>query len=334
MLEYACGSAYPNSEAYLDMRALLEILDGPLAGRMIEIPPGQPLSVGRTAKSQLMLPYDNFISGLHFQIDKGPEGLVLRDCNSSNGTWVNGQRVLERGLNDGDQIAAGQTRFRIHIKSEAEAGVAGRRTTTVLLSAPSIEELEKHAPSAAPAAYLTTRPLEAHQEAILRLLERLATPVYALVDNAAEPRALQWLTASGEIYQHVWDEQQVQGGLAPAFCLTHLPPTARLMRLLVEHGWGSNWMLLLTSTRPFVEIRQHLRQFTLLRTVDGRAFTFRLTYPALLHAFLTTLTAAEAQQFFGPIERFLTPDLAHADQLAELRLTPQGLTRNLYSLTA
>lgn len=38
------------------MHVVLEILDGPLAGRTVELQPGQSVSVGRTAKSQLMLP--------------------------------------------------------------------------------------------------------------------------------------------------------------------------------------------------------------------------------------------------------------------------------------
>src|SRR5439155_11949496 len=42
----------------------------------------------------------------------------ISDLGSRNGTFLNGSRIQEAVLFDGDLISAGQTRFRVHIRSE------------------------------------------------------------------------------------------------------------------------------------------------------------------------------------------------------------------------
>ena len=39
------------------------------------------------------------------------DGWMLRDLSSENGTYVNGQRVTERMLADGDRVQFGTSRF-------------------------------------------------------------------------------------------------------------------------------------------------------------------------------------------------------------------------------
>lgn len=50
---------------------------------------------------------DKAISRSHARILPSPQGILLRDLGSSNGTWVNGQRITEALLRDGDEIRLG-----------------------------------------------------------------------------------------------------------------------------------------------------------------------------------------------------------------------------------
>jgi hypothetical protein len=49
------------------------------------------------------------VSGFHARVYRGPEGYVLEDLKSRNGTWVNGDRVFHYLLVDGDRVHVGQT---------------------------------------------------------------------------------------------------------------------------------------------------------------------------------------------------------------------------------
>jgi FHA domain len=68
-------------------------------------------TVGRRAEMDLSIPWDNEVSGLHAELQYlGGEWAVLDDGLSTNGTYVNGQRISGRQrLRDGDRIRVGRT---------------------------------------------------------------------------------------------------------------------------------------------------------------------------------------------------------------------------------
>lgn len=66
--------------------------------------------IGRTADNQIRLNVAA-VSRRHAQITFSPVGYLLRDLDSENGTWVNGERVTERLLVDGDQVQFGTARL-------------------------------------------------------------------------------------------------------------------------------------------------------------------------------------------------------------------------------
>ncbi|MBN2196814.1 MAG: FHA domain-containing protein [Polyangiaceae bacterium] len=69
-------------------------------------------SLGRHPSNTIQL-LDKIVSKEHCTIEQRPEGFVLRDLGSLNGTYVNGDRVAgERPLRHGDDIALGSTRAR------------------------------------------------------------------------------------------------------------------------------------------------------------------------------------------------------------------------------
>ena len=70
----------------------LSFTAGALGGRSIDLGPGRYV-VGRRADAQIQLP-DRGVSGNHAAIDVEPDGRVyLTDLGSSNGTWVDGERI-------------------------------------------------------------------------------------------------------------------------------------------------------------------------------------------------------------------------------------------------
>ncbi len=91
------------------MRILLEIRSGPNAGTQIPLATGQPLRIGRNAKADHAFPDDPRMSGIHCAFECDARGCRVRDLNSSNGTFLNGARVKESTLANGDEIRAGNT---------------------------------------------------------------------------------------------------------------------------------------------------------------------------------------------------------------------------------
>ena len=81
------------------------------AGSSLEI--GRELLAGRDGSSDVRLPADGYASGRHARFVRGEETDVVEDLNSTNGTFVNGDRLVgARPLRDGDLITLGQTQLR------------------------------------------------------------------------------------------------------------------------------------------------------------------------------------------------------------------------------
>jgi pSer/pThr/pTyr-binding forkhead associated (FHA) protein len=108
------------------MRATLEISGEPFAGRVIAVPDGQTLLIGRAVeRAHFALPHDNLMSSVHFAVEWGAEGCCVVDRGSTNGTYVNGARISEaKLLCDGDEIRAGKTIFVAHVVHSDRPGLA------------------------------------------------------------------------------------------------------------------------------------------------------------------------------------------------------------------
>jgi diguanylate cyclase (GGDEF)-like protein len=87
--------------------AYLSILSGSETGELIKVTDG--LTIGRSARAALRL-QDEGISRLHVRLDVQDDGNVVAvDLNSSNGTYINGERQGFTTLEDGDKILIGTT---------------------------------------------------------------------------------------------------------------------------------------------------------------------------------------------------------------------------------
>lgn len=94
--------------------AILEVKSGKFAGRRIWVRENQSIKIGRAETADEAIDDDRKLSSIHFAIEYGPTGWQIRDLNSSNGTFVNGQRVTQYALVGGERILAGETTFVVH----------------------------------------------------------------------------------------------------------------------------------------------------------------------------------------------------------------------------
>ncbi|UCD70785.1 MAG: FHA domain-containing protein [Syntrophobacterales bacterium] len=67
-----------------------------------------PFKIGRDQKNDVVLE-SKIVSREHAQIKRAKEGLAIVDRDSHNGTFVNGTRIKEVLLRDGDEILVGET---------------------------------------------------------------------------------------------------------------------------------------------------------------------------------------------------------------------------------
>jgi hypothetical protein len=87
------------------------------ARRPARLPPLESLTagrlvLGRSSACQLVFA-DDTVSRRHAELRLVEGRWILRDLGSSNGTWVNGRRVMEAEVAPGDEVYLGHCRFRI-----------------------------------------------------------------------------------------------------------------------------------------------------------------------------------------------------------------------------
>lgn len=70
-------------------------------------------TVGRTQQSSIAIEDDNFMSGIHLEIENFGDYAEVRDHRSTNKTWLNNQVVATSRLNNGDMIRAGKTHIAV-----------------------------------------------------------------------------------------------------------------------------------------------------------------------------------------------------------------------------
>jgi len=90
------------------MKLQLRIDSGTLAGRIYDLESGF-LTIGRSSNSSVRFDPENerIASKQHCFIEARSDGFYIRDNNSTNGTFVNAERVTSQRLHHGDQIQFG-----------------------------------------------------------------------------------------------------------------------------------------------------------------------------------------------------------------------------------
>ncbi|MFK7739327.1 MAG: FHA domain-containing protein [Planctomycetota bacterium] len=101
---------------------VLEILDGDRAGDVIPVG-ASPVRIGRKPANDIVLA-DEKTSGVHCEITPEDGRPVLKDLGSTNGTFLDGKRVTEVVLTDGDVVTVGRLRVRFQDADAAAGGGA------------------------------------------------------------------------------------------------------------------------------------------------------------------------------------------------------------------
>lgn len=108
------------------MRVELDVTDGPHRGHRMVIERHATVVVGRAPDAQFPLQEDRFLSRHHFLVEFNPPRCTVRDLGSTNGIKVNGVRVEQSRVRDGDTIEAGDTTLTILIASSGGVPIACR----------------------------------------------------------------------------------------------------------------------------------------------------------------------------------------------------------------
>jgi pSer/pThr/pTyr-binding forkhead associated (FHA) protein len=93
--------------------ARFRVLAGPGHKRGSTLEIATATVVGRDADSGIRLDGDEFASARHARIEPRADGVWVEDMGSTNGTFVNGERVTAERLNVRDVLKIGQTELRL-----------------------------------------------------------------------------------------------------------------------------------------------------------------------------------------------------------------------------
>lgn len=107
---------------------IIVFMAGPMAGR--QTPLGKSIVVGRDPARARVVINDPQVSGAHCVLEYTPGGVMLKDLASTNGTFVNGNRVEEKLLKHGDVIMLGSSEYSSFIYQGGVRSQAG--ATSVL----------------------------------------------------------------------------------------------------------------------------------------------------------------------------------------------------------
>jgi FHA domain len=92
----------------------LLVLASPELGEGNTIEVTVPTVIGRDATSGIRLEHDEFVSARHARIEPRPQGALVDDLGSTNGTFVNGSKVKRAKLaKAGDVIKVGATELQV-----------------------------------------------------------------------------------------------------------------------------------------------------------------------------------------------------------------------------
>ena len=116
------------------MQVNLKVTAGPYKGRIFSFTHHDSFLIGRNPDAHLCLPNDRYFSRNHCLLEMNPPHSYLRDLGSTNGTFLNGHRVQDAFLKNGDRIQCGETILMVEVTTEStnlsettqDAGVPAR----------------------------------------------------------------------------------------------------------------------------------------------------------------------------------------------------------------
>jgi serine/threonine-protein kinase len=106
------------------MQVNLKVTSGPYKGRIFSFTQHDTFLIGRSPDAHLCLPEDRYFSRNHCLLEMNPPHSYLRDLGSTNGTFLNGHRVQDAFLNNGDRIQCGETILVVEVTTTASVDLS------------------------------------------------------------------------------------------------------------------------------------------------------------------------------------------------------------------
>jgi hypothetical protein len=275
------------------MSVTLSVIQGPYEGRQIQVGVGQVFRVGRTDRSEHAFPDDTYLSGTHLEVGCNEQGCWIRDLGSSNGTFLNGAKIEQAVLQEGDQISAGETVFLVQPTGQEQVTAPPSPSATVQL--PSVERTARmYVPGFEPKPQEPPAPLTDERKRALHILTHHGAPLFAVIDAAREGVATELLQPSRLRYQQLFEGQAADPSAAHIPVLVELgqassqvvgTDTQTFLETLLRSGWGNSWGIFCTSQSTFEDLLGHFRSFLLMQ--------IRFYDPRVLRALLPTCERSE-----------------------------------------
>jgi two-component system cell cycle response regulator len=97
------------------------VVEGPNIGSAVELTVLSPVTIGREPDNALPLPVVG-VSRRHAIVELTPDGPLIRDLGSKNGTYVGTQGISSQPLQDGDMIFIGAAKLKYQSSENIERG--------------------------------------------------------------------------------------------------------------------------------------------------------------------------------------------------------------------
>ena len=125
------------------MLVTLHVIAGPQTGRDFSFDQHDTFMIGRSEDAQFCLPQDRYFSRHHCLIEIAPPQAFLRDLGSTNGTFINGQKITEGVLKPSQILRLGQVEVRLESDTPASAGKQQVDKTMVVPQGVKLNDLEQ-----------------------------------------------------------------------------------------------------------------------------------------------------------------------------------------------
>lgn len=140
----------PSTRQQAPKQYALRFISGKYQGGEFPLPPNKEIIVGRSSELDMVL-VEDMVSRRHAKLTVTGDQMFIQDLGSTNGTFVNGEKIKRSALHEGDRILIGTSIIKVVVagseQSQAEAKAMledigqGRRTSQVKTMSGSIAEI-------------------------------------------------------------------------------------------------------------------------------------------------------------------------------------------------
>ena len=106
-----------------DREVNIFLITGQAIGRKFRLRAGQILFAGRSSSTDIFLD-ENLVSRRHAKFAWVNDEVKVQDLGSTNGTFVNGRKVLSATIKSGDKVQIGQTLMKVYFSDDPTADLS------------------------------------------------------------------------------------------------------------------------------------------------------------------------------------------------------------------